>query len=734
VEFAEVMPYEPSVACATCTEGVDPLRAPAVLAVDAGFRYFCCVECRTKYRAQGTVRRPTIPQGEAEALMHSARGEELTRLLERESVVEPPVPAAPYAPAGAWPVLAAFAVAPLGFVPGQLFPTLSALALTALAGVAAARAPLTREESGTVAWIAVPAGISLLSLSALFGASKLPLFAAAFGVAIVWAREWLARRYAEPIDALLRELRASVPRHTRLSLVGGDDAQPITRAGETASVRTGEDVLVEAGDVVPVDGVVAEGVARVLPHPKAQQPTTRLAGQAVLAGARVVDGSLRLTATRVGEARALFRPQSFGQDSGPGAASVARAATRVRSPVLGLLFVAGVAALALTFGAGTDRLLGGLGAALVAFPAFAIVRGVKLPFVSASALGASRGMVFRDAATLERAGRVSAAALCTDGTVTQGACTLVEVSPLGRPQESEELTAMAMGAELSAETHPLAEAVRRYGEERRIQPMALRRVAYQRGRGVTALVDGGGALVLGNRHSLLASGVSVAVADREAQHAESQGRTVVFLAVGGRVRALFVFEDPVRLEARAAVQRLIDLDVEVVLLSGDHRATVESLARTVDITHVKAELTSEERAAEVGRLREAGGVVAVLGRASADELPLAVADIALTLDAAGSALEGDVAVASDDLRDAADALVIAQRARRTAQSVLAVGLGGGVVLSIASALCVLNPLLTLVAASFIDAWALPSAAQLLRPGASRSRAALRGPAGWFRRV
>src|SRR5690606_23202990 len=132
-----------------------------------------------------------------------------------------------------------------------------------------------------------------------------------------------------------------------------------------------------------------------------------------------------------------------------------------------------------------------------------------------------------------------------------------------------------------------------------------------------------------------------------------EGRTVVFLAVGGRARGLLVFEDPVRPDARAAVQRLMDLDLEVVLLSGDHRASVETLARTLDITHVKAELTSEERAAEVHRLREGGGVVAAIGRAPADELSLAAADVALTLDASGSSLEGDVAVASGELGDAA---------------------------------------------------------------------------------
>ena len=73
-----------------------------------------------------------------------------------------------------------------------------------------------------------------------------------------------------------------------------------------------------------------------------------------------------------------------------------------------------------------------------------------------------------------------------------------------------------------------------------------------------ALVEGGGALVLGNRAALLNAGVSVAVADREAQRAEAMGRSVIFLAVGGRARALFVLEDPVRPEARAAVQTLIE--------------------------------------------------------------------------------------------------------------------------------------------------------------------------------
>jgi P-type E1-E2 ATPase len=290
----------------------------------------------------------------------------------------------------------------------------------------------------------------------------------------------------------------------------------------------------------------------------------------------------------------------------------------------------------------------------------------------------------------------------------------MEVSSLSREQSTDELTALALGAESAVEEHPIARAIARYADAHQIAPATLRRVAYQRGFGVSALVEGGGALVLGNRQALLNAGVSVAVADREAQRAEAMGRSVVFMAVGGRVRALFVLEDLVRPEARAAVQTLIDLDIEVVLLGGDHRATIEALAKPLDITHIKAELSAAERAEEVTRLREAGMSVAVIGRAPEDELAFATADVALTLDAAGGVHEGDIAVGSDDLRDACDALVLSQHTRRNVQALLRVAVVGGLALATVSALAVGHPALTLALALAIDAWALPSPVRLLR--------------------
>ena len=127
-------------------------------------------------------------------------------------------------------------------------------------------------------------------------------------------------------------------------------------------------------------------------------------------------------------------------------------------------------------------------------------------------------------------------------------------------------------------------------------------------------------------------------------------------------------------------------------------------------------------------------MIAVIGRAPADELTLSAADIALALEGAGSALEGDVAVASGDLRDAAEALVVAQEARRAAQVTLAVALGGGAVLGAAAALSVMHPVFVLAITLMVDAWALPGAARILRANPSRPRVVGRGPlSGLFRR-
>jgi P-type E1-E2 ATPase len=155
---------------------------------------------------------------------------------------------------------------------------------------------------------------------------------------------------------------------------------------------------------------------------------------------------------------------------------------------------------------------------------------------------------------------------------------------------------------------------------------------------------------------------------------EAEGRSVVLVAVGGRLVGLLALQDGLRPGARAAVQRLLDAHIEPVLLSGEARDTCETIARALDIEHVRPEILPDDRGGEVRALADGGRVVAALGHPSSDDGALGAADVAVAMMAAGAAPgEWGIALASDDVRDAALALTIPRACRDRARKAMLVG-------------------------------------------------------------
>lgn len=707
------VPLRPCPACGTPT---DPLRAGRVAVFEDGFRYLCDASCHTRYlageRDHDTSRGFRVPpRSEPSAPPARRVGEPpprpATMAIQLADPVEPP-----------WVGLGAAAVALLlAAIPGPFAIALASAAATVGACGLALRASWpSRLEVGWMAWTLGPAGASLAGIAALIahydGGSRWGLAGAAVAAAVMVGRSWLDARMRRPVDEALAELLQPIPVDVRVPVK--DAANPFdvgVAYTRTAHVRTGEEVLAFEGEVVAVDGVVKAGQAWAILHPGGRTPVRRVPGDPLLAGARIVEGDVRLLATRVGDDRALVRPRRFGRGSGPEAAAIARAAEQL-SRWGGLAALVGAAgALALADADG----LSAAAAVLVAVPLLAARRSAEAPLVAAAATAGARGIVYQNARTLDAAGRVAVAAFCTHGTVTEGDPEVVDVKAVDRSGDVRPLIALASAAEAAAEGHPISNAIRRLADERGIAPQSVRRATFLPGRGVTALGPGGEALVIGNRALLLDEGVGVAVADADAAHAEARADTALFMGVGGRAQAVFALQHEVRLGARAAVQRLFDLGVEVVLLSGDHRATVEALARRLDVTHVKAELLPEERGAEVRRLRETGGMVAAVGHPREDDEALSAADVPVTLGAAGApAGERGVALASDDVRDAAAAIWIAHAARREAWRAVTLSVGAGVVLVSLAVLGIAGPAAAALLAAGVDAFALPAAARLLR--------------------
>ncbi|MBM4356778.1 MAG: cation-translocating P-type ATPase [Deltaproteobacteria bacterium] len=464
--------------------------------------------------------------------------------------------------------------------------------------------------------------------------------------------------------------------------------QRVGAAGSSEVLQVGAPVSVLAGEVVPVDFVVVEGEATLESWVPGSTAIRRKVGEYVVAGFRVVAGQLRGTCTQTGDERTLLR----GAFSAPHRPDIH--AESVRLPrMLVERWAPGVALVA----AGVHALVGGkpFAVALVAVATYAAMSSLALASMPSLTVargvlqGAERGVVFESAMAWDRAARVTAAVFCARGTLLRGEPELVEIELFSalaggpRGDGASDVLSLAAAA-LSSERHPIAWALKRAARERGLATDLVRNVRSHEGYGVTGVASNGEAVCVGSRELMLERRVSVAVAEDTMAKLESTGRTVVLVSRAGRLLGLCALQDGLRTGARAAVQHLLDVRVEPVLMSSDTTATCDALGRALDIDHLRPEVRDDEGGAAVARIRDTGAVVAVLGHAWLDDAALGAADVSVVL---GGRLrspdetpepEPRVLTVHDDVRDGALAVALVQRARRRTSSAFAVALGPAV--------------------------------------------------------
>jgi cation transport ATPase len=486
----------------------------------------------------------------------------------------------------------------------------------------------------------------------------------------------------------------------RAHVLAALDVPAKTAGGEISQeVRAGEQVVVADGETVPVDGVVASGEALVSPWIDADTDVTKREGSPVVAGSRVLAGTLRVTATWTRADRAygkLLASPSSAFATAPLVHTATLLDGRAVAPLA--LVAAGVA-----YGMGAPGIEAvAVGAAsLGAFSAPVASFAVALLHARGHLRALQRGIVHRDARHFDRAGRAQIAVVCARGTVLLGEPEIVAIEAVGAGDPTQVIGLASAVATGSA--HPFAAAILRAARARNVRADSVRNAVHS-GSGAIATDAQGERIVLGRKVFLLAEKVSVAVADELVRDHESQGRSVLLVARAGRVVGIVALQDGLRAGARAAVQKLHDARIEPVLLSGEARETCEAIARALDIEHVRPEVDGPDRGSEVKALAERGDLVAVLGHPSADDSALGAADVSVALDAAGASPgEWSVALASDDVRAASEALTIPRAVRERSSRAMAVALVPGLLATFALALALVpawsGPLVGALAAS-----------------------------------
>jgi len=702
------MPAE-TLPCSNCRAPVDPLRAPRVAHFSDRFRYFCSAECEAEYRASEPGRAQTALRLEEhpEARLPAFDEQDVSTLesappiTPNEDDLRPTEALVEFEPSedGAGEQHSSFTEE----VPVETSPPVDAgtllLSLSALGALLSLVLSLTGSSDLSLAARLVIASVATAALVAecaighrspteLHPLATLcaPVGAVAAAIVLRLAEEreaesavglsgvitlcsalslLLVRRARRPLEQERLSLRAALDRPARRIDAGGE-----INLAQAADLRPGEEIVVQAGDVLPVDATVTAGNAKVLPWFGAKTQLERREGDSVVAGASVLEGTLRVIVGWAGYDRAWMRlthdPRRRADLHGK-PARLGRSLAEKAAP-----FVAGFAALLAFAGSGSSP--GVLLLGLASFAALAQAGPAEigaLQLLRAVLAALRRGIAFRSAEALDRAGRVSSVAFCARGTLLLGEPEVTSIDALSG-HDAQSVLSFAAGAENSAD-HPMAAAVLRAARARNIRPDAVRSPTPLPGLGITAVAGSGQALAVGSRALMLRERIGVASAEARISALEAMGRSVLLVALGGRLIGVIGLQDGLRAGARAAVQHVLDVGIEPILLSGDARDTCEALGRALDIDHLRPEVPPSERGDEVRRLRDGGAVVAVVGRTPNDDGALTAADVSVALSVAGSgASEWSVQLASDDVRDAAYSLRVAHEARREATLGLAV--------------------------------------------------------------
>jgi len=413
----------------------------------------------------------------------------------------------------------------------------------------------------------------------------------------------------------------------------------------TAEVVVGDLVLIRPGGKVPVDGTVEDGVSEVDESMVTGEslPVDKSAGSEVIGASINTTGTLRVRATKVGSDTALAQIVALVQEAQNSKAPGQRLADRAAFWLVLVALVGGVGTFLVWLAAGASIQVALLFAITVVVITCPDALGLATPtaIMVGTGLGARRGVLFKNATALESAARIDTVVLDKTGTLTKGQPEVTDVV-LADGMAREELLRLVASVERESE-HPLAGAIVRYAEEAGVEAPATSGFRNVPGHGAVADVDGR-RVVIGNRKLMSAEQVDTGELLSHRDALAAGGRTAVLVGVDGRAAGVIALADAVRETSAQAIRELHELGAEVVMLSGDNRATAERIAGQLGIDTVIAEVLPGDKAAKVAQLQEQGRKVAMVGDGVNDAPALAQADLGIAI-GAGT----DVAIETADL-------------------------------------------------------------------------------------
>jgi Cu+-exporting ATPase len=453
--------------------------------------------------------------------------------------------------------------------------------------------------------------------------------AAAVIVTLVLLGQVLELRARSRSSAAIRALLGMAPRNARrLRDDGKEEDVPLEH------VQVGDRLRVRPGERIPTDGAVLDGRSAVDESLVSGEsiPVEKLPGDEVVGATINGNGSFVMRAERIGQDTVLARVVRMVAEAQRSRAPIQRLADRVSGwfvPAVIAIAIATFAAWALIGPAPrmSYAIVNAVAVLIIACPC-ALGLATPMSIMVAAGRGAAMGVLFRDAEAIETLRAVDTLVVDKTGTLTEGKPKLVDVSVADGARE-EDVVRLAASLEQGSE-HPLAAAVLAGAETRGLPLLPVSEFMTVPGQGAAGTVDGR-ALALGNAAMLSSRRIDAGSLAATADTMRANGRTAIFLAADNEVIAVLGVADPIKPTTPEAVARLQKEGIRILMVTGDHRATADSVARALGIDEVRAEVPPDKKADVVAELKANGHVVAMAGDGINDAPALALADVGIAM-------------------------------------------------------------------------------------------------------
>jgi Cu+-exporting ATPase len=432
-------------------------------------------------------------------------------------------------------------------------------------------------------------------------------------------------------------------------------------------VKAGDQLRVRPGAKVPVDGVVLHGTSSVDESMMTGEsiPVEKAAGSKVTGATVNQTGSFVMRAERVGSDTLLAQIVQMVAEAARSRAPIQKLAETVSSwfvpTVVGIALVAAIVwAIVGPEPRLPNALVVAVSVLIIACPC-ALGLATPMSIMVGVGRGAQAGVLIRDAEGLELMEKVDTLVVDKTGTLTEGKPRVTALQPAAGADEAALLTAAA-SLEAASE-HPLAQAILGFAKERAIAPQPVDGFASVTGRGVQAQLDG--AMVrLGSSRFMAESSIAIGELDAHATELRARGETVVFVARGNSALGLLAIADPVKVSTSEALAMLRESGVNVVMATGDNRATAQAIASRLGIADFRAEVLPDAKHALVKELQASGRIVAMAGDGVNDAPALTQANVGIAMgQGTDIAMQSArIVLVKGDLRGISRARMLSQRA------------------------------------------------------------------------